>query len=137
MIEVAAIETGLGNPRPGGLRMAACVSFKLANGGVAIAGINYLNQRGNKVWGYESLKIFGKEGFLETNSKSNVVYLANSQTVETIDYVQRVPYLQQLVDFLLGKRPRPLNVDQEFHPTRVVIAAKESARRDGVFIRVG
>ena len=43
---VAAVETGLGNPKTGELSMAASLSMRLESGGVASVVANYLNQPG-------------------------------------------------------------------------------------------
>jgi hypothetical protein len=45
-------------------------------------------------------------------------------------------YFQLLVDFLNGKSVRPMDVVFETHPTRVVIAAKQSALSGGEFVSV-
>jgi len=64
--EVVAYDTGFGNPRPGGLKMAATLMMRLENGGVATIVANYLNPAGVRCWANDHLRIFGTKGFVET-----------------------------------------------------------------------
>ena len=74
---VAAVESGLGNPKTGELSMAASLSLRLESGGVASVVANYLNQPGSGVWGNEELRIFGTGAFLYTDIFTNQVCLVD------------------------------------------------------------
>ncbi len=134
--EVAAVDTGLGNPKGGGLRMAASALLRLENGGVASMALNYLNQAGHGVWGNEFVRIFGTRAFLETDLKTRSVRVVDARGETTLPGRERASYLQMVVNYLRGMAPRPFEPGLEVHPTRVVIAARESAVRGGVFVPV-
>ena len=127
--EVQAIETPLGSGRDDGLRIAACLMLKLSNGGVAGIVANYLNPKGFGRWGNETLRIFGTKGMLESTDGGTKTRLIVGDTdhgpIDTSaparDYFDRV-----LAD-LLGLLPLPLTLEEELHPTRIVIRAKQSA----------
>ncbi|MDR1190833.1 MAG: Gfo/Idh/MocA family oxidoreductase [Verrucomicrobiales bacterium] len=64
---IHTVETTRGNPvAGGGLHMAVSIAARLANGGVASISANYLNQRGVNIWGYETLRILGVNGWVES-----------------------------------------------------------------------
>ncbi|MBB5791699.1 Gfo/Idh/MocA family protein [Jiangella mangrovi] len=58
------VDTTLGNPGTGALRMAANVVATLRGGGVAGIAANYLNPPGSGAWGRDDLVIFGTAGRL-------------------------------------------------------------------------
>jgi predicted dehydrogenase len=62
---IRAVQTTLGN-RGSDLRMAASLTARLANGGLASLAANYLNQPGAGIWGYETLRILGVNGWVES-----------------------------------------------------------------------
>ena len=63
--DIRAAQTTLGN-RGGNLRMAAALTARLVNGGLASLTANYLNQPGAGIWGYETLRILGVNGWVES-----------------------------------------------------------------------
>lgn len=136
IIAVSGSETGLGNPKPGQLKTASAFTFKLSGGGLASAVVNYLNHPIVGSWGNENLRVFGMNGFLETEPVAKTVHLVTKEKNEWLPSGDWANYLQAVVDFLLGLRARPFTVEEEFHPLRVVIAAKESAKHGGIFIEV-
>ena len=128
--EVKAFETTLGNPvSGGGLRMAASIIMRLESGGLAAVVANYLNPRGFGRWGNEHLRIFGTLGFVEaTDGGTRTRLVVGEEDRGAID-VSRPgrDYFDMLVDLLLDGKAMPLSLEEELHPTRVVIRAKRSA----------
>ncbi|MCQ6559132.1 Gfo/Idh/MocA family protein [Paenibacillus mendelii] len=125
--DIAAVETRLGNPDPsGGLHMAASFMMRLVNGGVASAVVNYLNPVGFKRWGNEHLRVFGTMGFMEaTDGGVRTRLVVGDRDLGEIDrsdpsrdYFDM--YMNELVDLAV----MPLDLEEELHPTRMVIRAK-------------
>lgn len=128
--DVAAIETGLGNPVPGGgLRIAASWLLRLANGGVASVVTNYLNPPAFGSWGNETLRLFGTRGMLEaTDGGTRTRLVRHDRDAGALDVsAPGVDWFGAVVDEILEDRPLPLALDDELHPTRVVIRAKRAA----------
>jgi predicted dehydrogenase len=133
---VSTIATGVGNPKTGNLQMAASASFRFEGGGLGSAIFNYLNQPGHGVWGNEYVRVFGTHAFIETDLKACHTRLVDAGGETIFPARPRIPYLQFVIDALLGRAARPFSIEQEFHPTRVVIAARQSAMQAGEFIEV-
>lgn len=130
--DIEAVETTLGNPDPDSdLRMAAVLMLRLQNGGVAAVTANYLNQAEFGAWGHEQLRLFGTRGFVETADKGQWI-----ETVIQGEGTRRIrpdggrrDYFEWILDEILDGKPMPLTLNEEIHPTRVVIRARLSARR--------
>jgi predicted dehydrogenase len=129
---IRAAETTLGNPvaaTGGGLRMAASLVLTLANGGVASLAANYLNPRGTGVWGEESLKILGTQGFVESRAGGAFT----PRVIGGVDHGQldlappRETWLSTFFAFLLGRAEMPLTPEEELSPTRWALRAKFDA----------
>lgn len=126
--ETILCESSLGNPA-GNAPVAAILCLRLANGGVASITANYLNQLGSGQWGNDELRVFGTRGLIES-------FAAATRTRWVVG--QRdcgaVPCTQTSLDFAdlfireiqENRRLVPLSILDELHPTRVVVAAKES-----------
>ena len=130
---VQAVETLLGNPvEGGGLRMAASMVLTLENGGVASIANNYLNPRGTGVWGYESLKILGVEGMVESRAGGAWTRLVvGDKDLGPLDTTgPGLPWLEAVFGSILGLTNMPLTLEEELSPTRWAIRAKRGARRD-------
>lgn len=131
--EVRATETRLGNPVPGGgLRMAASILLELENGGVGAIVANYLHHNTWRVgsWGNEMLRIFGTKGFIETadGATRQRLVLADRDT-EAIEVAPAPPdYFDMVLAEIRGEAKMPLSLEEELHPTRMVIRAKHAAR---------
>lgn len=126
---IEAIETQLGNPRPGGLRMAACLMMRLENRGLASAVLNYLNPPAFGRWGNEMLRIFGSRGFVEATdggTRTRLVLESEDRGSLVIDR-PGLDYFDLYVATLLGRGEMPLSLEDELHPTRMVIRAKAHA----------
>lgn len=129
--ELLAIETQLGNPGDGDLRMATSMMARLENGGVASILCNYLNPPAFGSWGNESLRIFGTGGFVEAvdgGSKTRLVL--NDEDCGPLEIVAGgKSYLDMILASLTGNTLMPLALEDEVHPTRVLIRARADAAR--------
>jgi predicted dehydrogenase len=130
--DILAWETRLGNPVPdGGLRMASSLIMRLENGGLASALVNYLNPKGMGRWGNDHLRIFGTRGFVEsTDGGTRTRLVVGDEDRGPLDASEPAPdYFDQYLDALSGGAPMPLAPEEEVHPTRMTIRARQSARR--------
>ncbi len=122
-------ETTLGNPTPrGGLRMAAALVFGLKNGGLASVTANYLNPRGTGTWGYESLKILGTLGMVESQRGGQQTRLViGDKDFGALDVsAPGVNYLEACLKTILGLGQMPFTLEEELSPTRWVLRAKNN-----------
>jgi predicted dehydrogenase len=129
---IEARESLLGNHVPGGsCRRAVSLVMELENRGVAGGIVNYLSPAPPVLWhwGYESLRIFGTGGFVESIDFGRITRLVTlerdhgpiDQGEGTSDYLDL--YLAELA----GGEAMPLGPEEELHPTRMVIRAKAGA----------
>lgn len=127
--EIFAVQTRLGNPKAGGLHMATSMMMTLANGGVASVLCNYLNPPGFGQWGNETLRIFGTNGFVEAvdgGTRTRLVLQDEDRGPLEIHEPSR-SYFDMMVAEILDGTPMPLSLEEELHPTRMVIRAREDA----------
>ena len=126
---IEAVETGLGNPKEGGLKMAVSMMMRLENGGVAAAVANYLNPNAFGTWGNETLRIFGTKGFVEaTDGGTRTRLVLNDEDCGPLTLDEpSLDYLGMYLDNLQTGAPMPLTLEDEVHPTRMVIRARQSA----------
>ncbi len=126
--DIDAFETKLGNPKAGNLRMAASMSIRLENGGVASILSNYLNPRSFTSWGNETLRIFGTKGFVEAvdgGTKTRLV-LGEKDCGQIEINEKPLDYFDMYVDSLLGKGKMPISLEDELHPLRMLIRCREN-----------
>jgi predicted dehydrogenase len=126
--EIEALETGHGNPAHGNLRMATSLLARLENGGVASVVANYLHQHWPiGTWGNECLRVWGDRGLVEADDGGTSVRLLGADgRCEPFSVGPEPPdYLYQFFDSVLGRSSMPLELEEELHPTRMVIRAKE------------
>ncbi len=132
--DVDAVETSVGNPvAGGGLMMATSIMIQLENGGVASVVANYLNTNTFGSWGNEHVRIFGTRGFIETVDAGRQTRLfVNDKEVRPVhipenekNYEQN--YLDMYLDTLMDKGNMPITLEEEIHPLRMVIRAKQKA----------
>jgi predicted dehydrogenase len=124
--DISAVETNLSNPDAnGGLQIAASCMMRLENGGVAVFIANYLNPPTFGSWGNESLRIFGNQGFLEiVDGGKRTRLVLNERDMGEIKVIEpSVDYFDMFIDELNGGT-MPLTLEDELHPTRMVIRAK-------------
>jgi len=125
--EIYAIETDLSNPvENGGLKMAASCIMTLENGGVASFIANYLNPPAFGSWGNEHLRIFGSNGFIESvDGGARTRLVLNDKDMEAIDVSEpSIDYFEMFLDELNGGA-MPFSLEDELHPVRMLIRAKE------------
>ena len=127
--DISAIETSLSNPdKNGGLRIASACMMQLENGGIATFIANYLNPPAFGSWGNEALRIFGNQGFLEIvdgGARTRLVLNEKDMGAVKIDEPP-IDYFDMFIDELNGG-VMPFTLEEELHPTRMVIRAKLSA----------
>ena len=127
--KIYAIETKKGNPyeHQGNLHTAASYMMYLENGGVASAIANYLNpKKGFGKHGNEHLRIFGTLGLIEaTDGGEKTRLVLQDRDMGPIDVSEPgKDYFDMYIDSLLGINDMPFTLEEELHPTRMVIRAK-------------
>lgn len=129
---VDAVTTTAGDRRaPGILTRAATVTMTLCSGGLATAVINYLNPAGFGSWGNDHLRIFGTGGLIEATdggTRTRLVVGERDYGPLTISD-SGIDYLESYITHLLDNIPMPMSLDEELHPTRIVIRAHNAATR--------
>jgi predicted dehydrogenase len=128
--EVWAIDTQLGNPGEGELRVAASMMARLANGGVAGIICNYLNPPAFGMHGNEMVRIFGTEGFLEsTDGGTRTRLVLNGEDCGPLQIdAPGKRYLDLVLASLTDPDALPMTLEEELHPTRMLIRARADAR---------
>lgn len=128
---VEAIETTKGNPRgrSDGCFIASAFLGRLEGGGVASVICNYLNPRGIGTWGNDEVHVFGTRGLVESLADGGHTRLVMNEQGETVvpDVAAPRTHCQQLWDYLHDGTPMRRELEDELHPTRIVIRAKEKA----------
>jgi predicted dehydrogenase len=124
---VTAMETLLGNPRVGDLRMASALMLRLKNGGIASVTANYLNPRGTGTWGDESLRILGTLGMVEsTRGGQQTRLVIGNENLGELENIPGVDYLDAFLQTIRGDGKMPLTLEEELSPTRWTIRAKNN-----------
>ena len=123
---LSRIETGLGNPKSGNLRMASAFQGTLENGGIVSAIANYLNPRGTGHWGNETLRIFGTQGMIEaTDAGTRTRLILGERDLGPIcGEPFGASYLTSYARHLLGQGAMPLSLEDELHPLRAILRAR-------------
>ncbi|MCL2461600.1 MAG: Gfo/Idh/MocA family oxidoreductase [Defluviitaleaceae bacterium] len=122
-------ETGLCNPvQGGGLKMAAACMMELENGGNACFIANYLNPPVFDTWGNEMLRIFGDKGFVEsTDGGRRTRLVLNESDMGALDVSEPdAEYFEMFLDELSGSADMIFGLEEELHPLRMIIRAKEN-----------
>lgn len=125
-----AMETRLGSPANGDLRMAVSMALELDGGALASVVVNYLNPSGFGRWGNESLRVFGTRGFVEAvDGGTRTRLVVGDRDMGALDTEGAVPdYFERFLNQIEGKGEQPFALEEELHPTRVVIRLKKAAR---------
>ena len=124
-------QTQLGNPVPGSCcQMAASVLMTLENGGVASGVCNYLNPMGDRVWGYEMLRVFGTAGIAECCSEGpSGRLIVRGEPPRPLDLsAGSDDYFQMFIRSLRGGEPMPMDMETELRPTLWSIRARHAGR---------
>ncbi len=138
VLTARATETSAGNHRQDkGLRMAACIMFELKGGALGSIAANYLNPEGTRVWGYETLRILGDRGMVEsTRGGEQTRLVIGGDDRGPIDVsAPGINYLHAYLDALRGVGSMPLTLEEELRATRWAIRAKRSASNGGRITR--
>lgn len=139
--KIEAIETKLGNPKSGDLRMAVSLLMQLEGGGVASIIANYLNPAGFPNSSNAHLRIFGTNGFVESvnldapNAVNNAKeeertrLVVGDEDLGPLDLSEpSLNYFNRFIEFVQDGTEMPLSLEEELHPTRMIIRAKRGAR---------
>lgn len=133
--DIGAIETHLGNEKLNGgtddtgLFTSAVLTMKLENGGTAAICMNYLNPTGFPSWGNEHVRIFGTRGMIEITDGGRHSHIYTDRDEGEIDTSASdcVDFLDLLLRHLRYGEEMPMTIEEELHPLRVVIRAKDKA----------
>lgn len=128
-VRVSGFDTTFGNPRPGELQMAACVSLELDGGAVAQLGCNYLNTKGFGSWGNEMLRVSGTGGTAEA-----VDGFARCRMFLGEEPEQPIPgadggypdFFDSYVAHLLDGSAMPYSLEDDLYALRTVCRAQEA-----------
>lgn len=129
---LAGWETAFGKPEKdvGEGKIAGAAQAELENGGIATIVINYLNPAGTPLpHGNETLRIFGTKGFIESvDGGARTRLVAAGRVVEPLEVVRAQDYFDAVVAHLATNAAMPLTLEEELHPLRVLLQAKEKMR---------
>jgi predicted dehydrogenase len=119
-----AIESQVGNPGTGDLRMAVSLQGQLDNGACTTFIANYLNPRGLGCWGNDHLRIFGTLGMIEATDTGTrlIIGETNHGPLDVSDAGE--DDFTTYTKHLLGLAPMPLTMDQELHPLRILLRSR-------------
>ena len=124
-------ETKFGSPEKGDGKIAGAAQIGLANGGLATIIINYLNPADTPLpHGNETLRIFGTKGFVESVDGGTRTRLVTAgKIVEPLERTPGMDYFDAVANHLVTGAPMPFTLEEELHPLRMLIRAKEELRR--------
>jgi predicted dehydrogenase len=124
------LETQQGNDlEDSDCRRAISFQMKFTNGAIGSAISNYCcpSPPDWKNWGYDILRIFGQNGFIESIDKGRILQIAiNGQQPKTITIQgNRKTYLDTFIqEIQTGESIIPFTIEEELSPTRWAIKAK-------------
>ena len=125
--DVRAMETHLGSDT--GIFTAASLAMSLENGGVASVAMNYLNPKGFSGWGNETVRVFGTHGMVELTDGGKRTHWYTDRDEGEVDVTDSDcrDYFDLLMRHFRYGEALPLTREEEFHPLRTVIRAKNAA----------
>lgn len=130
-VRIASIsgwETKFGKParEQGEGRIAAAAQIGLENGGLATLVINYLNPgHPDLPHGYETLRIFGTKGFIESVDGGVRKRLVTATTItDPLPKAESFDYFDAVAAHLAAGVAMPLTLEEELHPLRMMLRAK-------------
>lgn len=111
-------------------KIAGAAQGELENGGLVTIAINYLNPGHRDLpHGMETLRIYGTKGFIESTEGGRKTRLATAtEIVEPLEKVAGLDYFDAVVSNLATGAAMPLTLEEELHPLRVLLRAKEKMR---------
>lgn len=126
---IKSAETKLGNEFGGECRRAASFVMELENGGLSSGVANYAcpQQPAWDHWGYETVRIWGTKGFVESidNGKEGRL-VVNGEEMQELDFSTPARnYLDMFIEEIqTGQKVIDFELEEEISPTRWVIRAK-------------
>jgi predicted dehydrogenase len=132
MRSIVGIETAVGLPETGECKTAAAAQIGLENGGIATLIMNYLNPAHLKPRNHETLRIFGTKGFVEsTDGGSRTRLVTLTGVVEPLNTsAPGTDYFDFVAKHLTSGAAMPLTSEEELHPLRMLLRAKEKMRAE-------
>lgn len=131
--KIYSVETSHANPvEGGGMATAASVMMTLENGAVGSMCINYLNHKlPLGTWGNEHLRIWGTEGWIEgvDGFQKTHIYLRDGRSEPIkMNYpgMTDAGFFEFVLDEIIDNKPMPISLEDELHPLRAVIRAKNN-----------
>jgi hypothetical protein len=126
-------ETKFGSPEKGDGKIAGAVQIGLENGGLATIIMNYLNPANTPLpHGNETLRVFGTKGFIESVDGGTRTRLVTANgIVEPLERSPGLDYFDAVANHLATGAAMPLTLEEELHPLRMLIRAKEKLRAAG------
>ena len=123
-------ESVFGSPEKGEGKLAGAAQIELENGGMATIVMNYLNPGHPQLpHGYETLRVFGTKGFVEsTDGGVRTRLVTAKEIVDPLAGGEAGDYFDFLVAHLARGAAMPLTLEQELHPLRMLLRAKETLR---------
>jgi predicted dehydrogenase len=132
-------ETQHGSPEKGDGKIAGAVQIGLENGGIATIVMNYLNPDIKEMpHGNETLRVFGTKGFIESvDGGARTRLVTDKGVVEPLDRKDSGAgdYFDFVAAHLVSGAAMPLTLDEELHPLRMLLRAKEKLRAGGAGAR--
>ena len=137
-VRIASIsgwETSFGSPEKGDGKIAGAAQIGLENGGIATIIINYLNPGHPQLpHGNETLRVFGTKGFIESvDGGARTRLVTAKEIVEPLDRKDSGAgdYFDFFAAHLVAGAAMPLTLEEELHPLRMLLRAKETLRAGG------
>lgn len=128
---IAGLETATGLPETGDGKMAAGAQMTLDNGAIAAIIMNYLNPANNRPRNNETLRVFGTKGFIESvDGGSRTRMVSDAGIVEPLNLAApSQDYFDLIARHLAEGAALPLSSEEELHPLRMMLRAKERLRK--------
>ena len=127
-------ETTFGKPEKekGEGKIAGAAQIRLDNGGLATIIINYLNPGHPTLpHGNETLRIFGTKGFVESvDGGTRTRWVTKEEIVEPLARTPGLDYFDAVAAHLVAGAAMPLTLEEELHPLRMMLRAKERMRSE-------
>ena len=127
-------ETKFGSPEKGEGKLASAAQIVLENGGLATITINYLNPGHSSLpHGYETLRVFGTKGFIESvDGGARTRLVTKDKIVDPLDPAGSGAgdYFDFVAAHLVTGAAMPLTLEEELHPLRMLLRAKEKLRSE-------
>jgi predicted dehydrogenase len=125
-------ETMFGKPEKGDGKIAGAVQIGLENGGLATIIMNYLNPGHPTIpHGNETLRIFGTKGFVESvDGGARTRWVTAKAIVEPLERPASLDYFDAVAEHLMTGKAMPLTIEEELHPLRMLLRAKEKIRAE-------